>query len=32
LFQDEQGMRQTIKEYAQTKGGLPLWERELILE
>jgi LmbE family N-acetylglucosaminyl deacetylase len=32
LFIDEQNMRQQIKEYAQTSGGLPLWERELILE
>ena len=32
LFTDEQGMRQSIKEYAQGNGGLPLWERELIVE
>jgi len=32
LFADEERMRQTIKEYAQASGGLPLWERELILE
>jgi len=32
LFVDEQDMRQRIKEYAQTSSGLPLWERELILE
>ena len=32
LFTDEDGMRQKIKEYAQASGGLPLWERELILE
>jgi LmbE family N-acetylglucosaminyl deacetylase len=32
LFLDEQDMRQKIKEYAQTNSGLPLWERELILE
>ncbi len=32
LFADEQDMRQRIKEYARTSGGLPLWERELILE
>ena len=32
LFSDEEGMRQSIKEYAQANGGLPLWERELIPE
>jgi LmbE family N-acetylglucosaminyl deacetylase len=32
LFANEQDMRQRIKEYAQKSGGLPLWERELILE
>ncbi|MGC1377078.1 MAG: PIG-L family deacetylase [Anaerolineales bacterium] len=26
LFTDEQDMRQQIREYAQTNGGLPLWE------
>ncbi len=32
LFMDEQDMRQRIKEYARSSSGLPLWERELILE
>ena len=32
LFGDEESMRQKIKEYAQGRGGLPLWERELIVE
>lgn len=32
LFVDKQDMRQQIKEYVQKSGGLPLWERELILE
>lgn len=28
LFADVQDMRQTIKEYAQSRGGITLWERE----